>query len=138
MKAAAAPAQNNGSKERRECYYCKKKGHLKKDCRKLKKDQETEKANEEGERERSSSKASMAYIPEDVDTALKASNGNASSIWFIDSGASNHVTSEKRLFSTYTAMTGRQLETAGGQRLPIVGKGDLEVPGTNGLMLTGV
>src|SRR3954451_10817111 len=38
---------------------------------------------------------------------------------------------------SYSATTGQYLEVANGQQLTVHGKGDLTVPGTNGLMLMG-
>ena len=41
--ADATKKKGEGGKETRECFYCKKPGHLKQDCRRFKADQEKEK-----------------------------------------------------------------------------------------------
>ena len=60
------------------------------------------------------------------------------STWLIDSGASNHVTGLKRHFRTYIPIKGHRIEVANGQQLTVAGRGDVEVPGSNGLMLQDV
>ena len=45
--------------------------------------------------------------------------------------------SYRQLFTSYSATTDQYLEVANGQQLTVQGKGDLTVPGTNGLMLMG-
>eukprot|EP00877_Chromochloris_zofingiensis_P010255 jgi/Chrzof1/5483/Cz16g04290.t1 len=79
--------QGNGNtkqQEQRKCYYCGKKGHLKRDCRKKKAD----------EQRGPSTKASttMAWT-----AACNNSISLSSGTWVLDSGASRHVCKERSL-----------------------------------------
>eukprot|EP00877_Chromochloris_zofingiensis_P010252 jgi/Chrzof1/5480/Cz16g04260.t1 len=79
--------QGNGNtkqQEQRKCYYCGKKGHLKRDCRKKKAD----------EQRGPSTKASttMAWTAA-CNTSISLSSGT----WVLDSGASRHVCKERSL-----------------------------------------
>lgn len=47
--------------------------------------------------------------------------------WFIDSGASAHMTNNKRLFETMKATENKEIIVANNQRLPIKGVGDIRV-----------
>lgn len=69
------------------CHYCNKKGHIKKYCRKLKKDRKKK----DGMAPNTPIQASSTTdsIP---DTALMAVSGEAD-FWFADSGATRHMTS---------------------------------------------
>ena len=71
------PAGARGSQEQRECYYCGKRGHLRKDCRKKQRDDKT------NERQRGSSHNNVAM------TAVATSGRSG---WVLDSGASRHIT----------------------------------------------
>src|SRR5436309_14570512 len=82
----------------------------------------------------------MVFDPEELDSAFTAqySTTTSTNTWFIDSGASNHVTGSKDHFTNYIPINSQQLKVANGQRLPVKGKGDLKVPEANGLSLTGM
>eukprot|EP00877_Chromochloris_zofingiensis_P000815 jgi/Chrzof1/10734/Cz05g10140.t1 len=75
---------NTKQQEQRKCYYCGKKGHLKRDCRKKKAD----------EQRGPSTKASttMAWTAA-CNTSISLSSGT----WVLDSGASRHVCKERSL-----------------------------------------
>ena len=142
MKMTELTKKGNNDKqqhETHECHYCHKKGHLKKDCWTFKRKQEAEK-NANNDSEPKDGKMSVAFDPKQLDKLLAArhSNNSAPSTWFVDSGASNHVTGDKRHFTTYTPIQGQQLETANGKRLTVRGKGNVTIPGANGLMLADI
>ena len=58
--------------------------------------------------------------------------------WIIDSGASNHVTGLKQFFVNYTPIRGQHLQIANGKHITVKGKGDVNLKGTNGLVLKNV
>eukprot|EP00877_Chromochloris_zofingiensis_P012368 jgi/Chrzof1/7385/Cz02g21250.t1 len=87
--------QGNGNtkqQEQRKCYYCGKKGHLKRDCRKKKAD----------EQRGPSTKASttMAWTAA-CNTSISLSSGT----WVLDSGASRHVCKERSLMQNMQQLT---------------------------------
>ncbi|XP_051113706.1 uncharacterized protein LOC127239547 [Andrographis paniculata] len=77
-----------GTKPYVECYYCHKPGHKISDCW----EKYPEKRRENG------------FVHEkgveNTETLLIASNGNIGDIWYLDSGATKHMTGNKNLFST--------------------------------------
>lgn len=85
-----------------ECYYCHKKGHLKKDC-KLRKTQEP---NEGSQCDRGSSRdhgssrnaqGALSAVVLSADTGV----GHDKESWYMDSGASRHMTMNRHWLSDY-------------------------------------
>jgi hypothetical protein len=71
-----------------ECWNCGKKGHLKKDCRALKKQRD-------GQQERNQEANVTGDVLQD---ALILSIDNISESWVVDSGASFHATPDRKHF----------------------------------------
>ena len=98
-------SQSRGkSKSRKnvECFYCKRPGHVIKECRKLKRDQ----ANENGDRKKEEKETTA--LASDVDLSILCDDGYVNltcqdSTWIVDSGASFHITSNKDFFSSGTS-----------------------------------
>ena len=79
------------SKSDLKCHYCQKKGHFARDCYKKKKDMKTSSAN---------------VVKDENETveelALKSSNDSSKGNWWIDSGATQHMTFQKDDIENYT------------------------------------
>lgn len=96
--------EHNRSKSRSrlkdiECYHCGKKGHTKKFCRILKKE------NRDKEEQKEDGNLVANVTTEDLVTVLDANMINIvcdESSWVIDNGVASHVTSRKEFFSSYT------------------------------------
>lgn len=104
-----------------ECYGCGKKGHRASDCRSPKKP-----------RSRSSSESDdQANVAESrpLDQLLVASKKRARNRWYVDSGASNHMTNDIRKMEKYTAFERpRRVQLAGSRRWAwAYGKGEVAV-----------
>jgi hypothetical protein len=116
--ARAAPIKNKGKGRGKDhsgltCHYCQKKGHIKPNCRKLKKDEVGGKKKEEGSSASGKSANShvlvetTASITEVTDNEISASLYAArSDRWMLDSGAMHHITPHKSDFSSYTPQSG--------------------------------
>ena len=72
----------------RLCFYCGKPGHMKKDCRKRLYDLKANKSKGE--------QASTAF----EESIFMANDGKIKDSWFVDSGASSHVTNRREWFNT--------------------------------------
>ena len=95
------------------CHYCQKKGHIKPNCHKLKKDEVDGKKKEEGSSAGGKSANShvlvetTASITEVADNEISASlYATWSDHWMLDSGAMHHITPHRSDFSSYTPQTG--------------------------------
>ena len=116
--ARAAPIKSKSKGKGKDhsgltCHYCQKKGHIKPNCHKLKKDEADGKKKEEGSSAGSKSANShvlvetMASIMEVADNEISASLYAArSDHWMLDSGAMHHITPYRSDFSSYTPQTG--------------------------------
>ena len=114
--ARAAPIKGKGKGKDHSsltCHYCPNKGHIKPNCRKLKKDEVDGKKKEEGSSAGGKLANShvlvetMASIMEVIDNEISASLYAAwSDRWMLDSGATHHITPHRSDFSSYTPQTG--------------------------------
>ena len=84
-----------------ECHYCHKKGHMKRDCRKLKfKEENREKNGEKTEQKTTAVVSNGDLMVMYEDGCVNFTSQETS--WVVDSGASFHVTSRVDFFSSYT------------------------------------
>ena len=116
--ARAAPIKNKGKGKGKDhssltCHYCQKKGHIKPNCCKLKKDEVDGKKKEKGASAGGKLANShvlvetMASITEVADNEISASLYAAwSDHWMLDSDAMHHITPHISDFSSHTPQTG--------------------------------
>ena len=102
------------------CYFCKKSGHIKKDCPKFK--------------EWLKKKHAKMIMQEDVSDALDpryvlmSSGGAKESKWIVDSGASCHIACDRSLFKFFDDTDEKQIITvANGNTCKSKGRGTCEV-----------
>jgi len=88
---------NRDQKETRECFYCKKKGHLQKDCRKRKREKGSESSNVNTDQKKSDEYAFPAIEAEEVN--LTGTSGRNS--WIGDSATTRHCANDMRHFTEY-------------------------------------
>src|SRR5882672_10037920 len=107
--AKAAPIKPAKGKKRDHsnltCHYCNKKGHIKPDCHKKKRD---EKESASGSKAANThvavhTSASIEEIKEDLAVSLYAAQKDA---WMIDSGATHHISPHASDFKDYTKIKG--------------------------------
>lgn len=115
---------NNNSRRSIEkyCSFCKKKGHYKRDCYHYKRQNER----------KYSSKANIIKGVDETESPNESENDYCfnvtdsyqedSSWWYIDSGASSHMTNEKSFFTKYTPLKG-EVELADGRKVCTYGTG---------------
>ncbi|KAK2577939.1 hypothetical protein KPH14_011325, partial [Odynerus spinipes] len=93
-----------------ECYFCKKKGHVKKHCYRYKAwKQKHEKANKVTEND------TFCF-------SIKAGNIDKGA-WYIDSGATSHMTNDKQFFEELYTDIKDKVTMANGKNLKVEGKG---------------
>ena len=132
-------SKSRGRKEL-ECYYCHKKGHMKKDCRKWKQEKGKDKKQEGGKAKESSVKIEEInsvsiedsegdiYFTSILDSAfLVATSDCALQDWVLDSGASFHVTPHREWFSTYDAARKGRVRLGNDFSYDIIGVGDVQL-----------
>lgn len=105
--------------ETRECYYCKKRGHLKENCRYLKAKQKS--SNHPSYPKKNYNKAKTAIN----ETCFKSSvNKVSSNNWYIDSGATSHMSNDKEFFTEFTSTVKDKITVADGKEITSYGIGD--------------
>jgi hypothetical protein len=111
---------NNGSgkgKDERVCYHCGEKGHIKRKCRKLKKEHNKESGSQDDKKK----------------FAIMARTGPASSDgdWVVDSGASEHMTGNHSLLDNYKVLDKKvPIRVGNNEYVYGVGTGSLKVIST--------
>jgi len=113
-------AKNSNISRQRECFFCKKPGHVKKDCRAWKaKISELKKLGKY-------QKAKTAVMDDDSssDVAFKVNVDTLSSTgWYIDSGATSHMTNDRSFFTEFHTKN-EKVTVANGQFMMSEGVGD--------------
>jgi len=132
--AAAAP-KKPFDKKSVACFYCKKKGHRKRDCHKKKVDEAKGKGKPgSGGREGGSgggphAGAALAYTASTGNCGSSKARGSSlcSSIWLLDSGATNHMTARDKGSTVQKAGSGAGVTLANGDKVPIKGHGHVSM-----------
>lgn len=125
--------------KREECFFCKKTGHRKKDCRKHKAWLEKQGDKNKGGGE------SGTKAPDKVNTVGETNflflvGGKSAKGWIIDSGATRHVVHDKEFFTELDETYRSSVELANGQAAGVngIGKGNLTFMGENGCIYSAV
>jgi hypothetical protein len=144
--ARAAPIKSSSGKKKDHsgltCHYYQKKGHIKPNCHKKKKDEADKKKKEDGSsagRKAANSHAlveSSASITEVTDNEITASlYATQSDRWMLDSGATHHITPHRSDFKDYTSAKGTvRLGDKSGQEQ--IGVGSVIIKSPQGCTIT--
>jgi transposase InsO family protein len=122
----ALQKKNSDGESDRSCFFCKRSGHFKQDCFKYKKlkanNEKREKVNEvKDKNERSGSVCFNVY-----------ERKNQKDIWYIDSGATSHMSNDESFFKTLEKRKMRDVTVANGQSAKVLGIGTGELHCLNG------
>ena len=109
-----------------QCYYCNKFGHYQYECYKKQRDEtQAHYAEEDAEEEDAQPTLFMASSASD--------KVDASSIWFLDSGCSNHMTGYKQLFEELDETYKLKVRLGDDKMIQVEGKGKVAVHTKNGM-----
>ena len=118
----AKDEKHSAATSRITCFFCKKPGHLKRDCRKY------------SEWKRKNPNHKVKQITETEDNSLDEGSEEASYVcfavyaeatdWYVDSGASAHMTSDLSFFTSLDTEHKRTVTLANGQKLLTAGIGE--------------
>lgn len=107
----------SNSKSRMVCWYCKKEGHMRKDCYSRKKKFDRE---DQGE-------AAVIVEKLQYSDALAVSDLNPRDNWVIDSGCTYHMTSRRDWFDTFNELDGNQILVGDNHTVEAKGIGSVRV-----------
>ncbi|KAE8715770.1 hypothetical protein F3Y22_tig00110160pilonHSYRG00432 [Hibiscus syriacus] len=114
------------------CYKCKKAGHMKRDCPKLKK---------QTDEKRDVSSKSVNVVEDDNSDCsegnmLSISTTQLTDAWILDSGCSYHITPNREWFSTYRSVNSGSVYLGDDRCCNIVGIGDVRIKMYDGSIRT--
>ena len=128
------PKQGPTKKFQGKCYVCNKQGHRAKDCRSHK---------EQGNPKKKRPQANETKVDDVSDMNLSAVVSKVNFIgsntkeWWVDTGATHHVCSDKKMFSSYqTIDNGEQLFMGNSSFSKVEGQGKVVLNMTSGKELT--
>ena len=112
--------RSRGKKFDGQCFNCKKKGHMAKDCRSRKKAVESNATTSKVEKEWDAEAFFARREEELAFTATTANQINYEDDWIVDSGCSNHMTGDMEKLQNLSEYKGsRVVVTANNSKLPI-------------------
>jgi len=112
-----------------ECYYCHKKGHIKKHCRKFKADQK--------EGKKCENPSTAALTTENKGELFSVSSGKPiSDLWILDSGCTFHMCANKHWFDTYEKKDGGEVLMGNNVACKIIGIGTVKIKMYDGIIRT--
>ncbi|XP_074374408.1 uncharacterized protein LOC141714811 [Apium graveolens] len=109
--------QQRGDKSQYQCYNCNKYGHFSYECRAPKVEE----------------RSHFAAVKEDkgVGTAMfltyKGDEESKKNVWYLDSGASNHMTGHKELFTEIDDTISGEVTFGDSSKIPVKGKGTVMI-----------
>lgn len=103
------------------CFFCKRDGHIKRDCQKYKSWKERK------EKENKTTVSNKVNKVEQNNEFLFMVSSRNLDDWIIDSGATSHVTSNKRCFDSFERINSSTLNVANGEKVHVQGKGTCKV-----------
>lgn len=106
------------------CFFCKKKGHLRRNCRLFQAKQKQDNSEEK--------KSETPKAKQVTSAVLFMVGSNQRSKWIIDSGASSHMTSDKQFFSAIDEASAPDVFLADGTAVKSAGCGEGKVYGVDG------
>ena len=156
-KPKPAPSNNSKSekdgdkqKKKGKCNYCREPGHFIKECPKLKEKESKKKESGMAVADASPSpNAESANLVQDAEWAFSVQCSYNPSlqdacfsatdlhVWFFDSGASKHITSQRDMFSSLeSAPAGNTVTCANNSSYPVKGVGKIVLAAANGSTFT--
>ena len=128
------PKQGPAKKVQGKCYVCNKQGHHAKDCRSHK---------EQGNPKKKCPQANVIEVDDVSDMNLSAVVSEVNFIgsntkeWWVDTGATRHVCSDKKMFSSYQTLdNGEQLFMGNSSSSKVESQGKVVLKMTSGKELT--
>lgn len=113
--------QGKKDREMRECFHCRRPGHLKSDCWALHPEKKPKgQRGQRGQRQEQQEETSYAAWAAISTQSIRPTD------WVLDSGATRHMTGERDWFVDYSPFQG-QVTIADGKILRIQGKGTIKV-----------
>lgn len=121
------------SKKSGMCYYCKSEGHFVKQCKKWIADGRPSKAQQQQKQAMSSTESTSKSKPEALVAEMMFVDSSAFTVendqdaWYIDNGATSHVTNRRDAFRTFELKNGIEIRTANGESARAIGSGTIDV-----------
>ena len=110
----------------KECYNCKKKGHISKDCWSKGGGKEGQGPKKKGKGRQEKTNQATESINDSLDIAYVASKASDDrNIWVLDSATTSHISNDKRTFIDYQTLTNSTVKGIGKEPASAAGRGTI-------------
>lgn len=106
------------------CFYCQKRGHIAKECRKKKKELHSHNSTEKDQKKDNTSESS-AFVVEACTNELMSFASK--DVWYLDSGASKHMTFRHDWFSELQPFENEYVSLGNGTTCKVMGRGTIHI-----------
>jgi hypothetical protein len=117
------------TKKNIQCYYCKKYGHYKSECPKLKNKEEDGSSSVGGVVEKNSEDSEFLFAVNNSDCCLHDK-------WVLDTACTSHMSYKRDWFTTYESVNGGSVLMGNGVACKIVGMGTIRIRMHDGIVRT--
>lgn len=107
------------------CFYCQKRGHIAKDCRKKKREESNRDKDKEKDRKRSGASDISAFTVEVHENEIM--NAATKDVWLLDSGASRHMTFRHDWLSELQSSSNEHVSLGDGTSCKVMGHGTVYI-----------
>ena len=124
LEETSALKVSSGSSKAKECYFCHKPGHYKRECREFKRYMTNQKKDNRQNQAKSAKCVFSAEDDREKDWIFFLKDETESDSWYVDSGSAFHICNDRKFFTKLDENFKDNVKVANGVNVPVDGIGE--------------